>query len=311
MTEADVQNEEMYEEEDDFPPSYALGLSSGDFQFRMRMQAYMEQQLQLRQAVYAAAAHPLQPVSTPPIGLRDYYQRFAQQYPVSLHSNQYYFRPTPAQIPVAVPQNPSFVAPPSSDSGSPSLSESHSSSPKTSPVKANNGNRYYVPSQSLASSTFPYSINNSQRSRRAMANPLTEQLVSPSATTSIPVNVKSNFDESLSSQPASLSQPITPWMPVAPFTTQLPSHVQQFYLPDFNLSNDPLPAIPDDNPSSEDIASLDWTSLVDLQTMPKTLDQQTFPANKATPFEDGSAWEDYFNSDPNWFIPPAEEDASQ
>src|ERR1700692_4222869 len=54
VTEADVQSEEMYEEEDDLPASFAYGLGSSSFELRLRMQAYWEQQFALRNAMSLA-----------------------------------------------------------------------------------------------------------------------------------------------------------------------------------------------------------------------------------------------------------------
>src|SRR5579859_7680174 len=158
VTEADVQNEEMYEEEDDLPASFHYGLGSSSFELRMRMQAYWEQQLALRNAMSFAAAGGNLNAAPPPLSLRDYFQRFAQQYPLSLSSNQYLF-PQP-RMPLNLPQN-AALAPPTipMTPTSPSLSSPSSGSPSKSPVAA--------PSRRPLAVAAPYSANNSQRNRRA------------------------------------------------------------------------------------------------------------------------------------------------
>src|SRR5579862_10067489 len=90
VTEADVQNEEMYEEEDDLPTSFVYGMGPTGHEFRLRMQAYYEGQQALRNAMaYASAGGNLNALSPqPPVSLRDYYHRFAQQYPFNWASNQ-------------------------------------------------------------------------------------------------------------------------------------------------------------------------------------------------------------------------------
>src|SRR5437762_12383529 len=169
----------MYEEEDDLPTNFAYGLGSSSLELRMRMQAYWEQQFALRNAMsLAAAGGNLNSTTQPPLSLRDYYQRFAQQYPVSLTSNQYLF-PTP-QIPTNRQQSPSLAPPVVTDPTSPSMSSTYSRSPTKSPIAAASGRR-------LSVSAAPYSASNSQRNRRLSANTqATEQpIVQHKRTTSV------------------------------------------------------------------------------------------------------------------------------
>jgi hypothetical protein len=298
VTEADVQNEEMYEEEDDLSASFAYGLGSSSLELRMRMQAYWEQQFALRNAMsLAAAGGNLNATTQPPLSLRDYYQRFAQQYPLSLTSNQYLF-PT-AQIPTNVQQN---LAPPIMlDPTSPSISSTHSGSPTKSPINAASAGR------PLSVSSAPYSVSNSQRNRRLSSNTQAaehpqiqhQQAVSVNAPVKAePVEcTKPKFtDDVYAAQPFQSS--------IAPFTTQLPTHMQQYHLPDFvdQSQNIPTYSIPLDKlATTDDLFSSDWTSFLG----------QTQVSSKVTPYvDDGTNWDDYLDGDANWLLGPQPEHES-
>jgi len=291
VTEADVRNEEMYEEEDDLPPGFAYSLGSSSLELRMRMQAYWEQQFALRNAMsFAAAGGNLNAITTqPPLSLRDYYQRFAQQYPLSLTTNQYVF--PPPQIPTNVQPNTLMMSPSMVTPLSPSISSSHSTSPTKSPITS-------VLNRRLSVSAAPYSANNSHRSRRLSGNPSTaEQPNLPSeGPVSISVPLKSELVDTQTTLPSNDVFVPEPHQPsIAPFTTQLPNHVQQFHLPDFIPSQDILPAqsIPI---ASEDLTDLfavhDWTSFLD----------QPLASSKINPYDDGTNWEDYLDGDANWLM---------
>ena len=308
MTEADVQNEEMYEEEDDLPSSFAYGLGSSSFELRMRMQAYWEQQFALRNAMSLAAAggnlNNLNATSQPPLSLRDYYQRFAQQYPLSLSSNQYLFPGGP------IPQNPqinsTFVPPVVVDPTSPSMSSSHSNSPIKSPVVSGGHRR---PSSTAA----PYSAANSQRNRRLSANPPTEhhstnlQQRSTPTLLAQPKMESDNFIKSPFQNDMFTAQSYQP--SISPFTTQLPNHMQQYHLPDFvdPSANIPVQSVSLDKLSTTDAVSdmfssnQDWTSFLGQSQMP----------SKLTPYEDGTNWDDYLDGDANWLLGSSQPDQDQ
>ena len=281
----------MYEEEDDLPASLAYGLGSSSLELRMRMQAYWEQQLALRNAMsLAVAGGNLNSTTEPPLSLRDYYQRFAQQYPLSLTSNQYLF--PPPQIPTNVQPNPSLAPPVVTDPTSPSMSSSYSRSPTKSPIAAASGRR-------LSASAAPYSAINSQRNRRLTANTQTiEQPIAqqhkrtPSVTNAGPVEYnKPQFTEDYTAQSFQ--------SPFAPFTTQLPNHMQQYHLPDFvdQTPTIPVQSIPVDKLASEDTSSdlfsaQDWTAFLGQSQVP----------NKIIPYDDGTNWDDYLDVDANWLL---------
>ena len=290
VTEADVQNEEMYEEEDDLPPSFTYGLGSSSLELRMRMQAYWEQQFALRNAMsLAVAGGNLNSTAPPPLSLRDYYQRFAQQYPLSLTSNQYLF-PT-AQIPTNVQQN---LAPPTIvDPTSPSLSSTYSNSPIKSPIVAASANRR------LSVSSAPYSVSNSLRNRRLSSNTQATEQPTIQHRPTISVNTTSKPEPVNYSKPQFIEDVYTAQSfqsSIAPFTTQLPTHMQQYHLPDFiNPSqNIPTNSIPLDKLATTDDTSdmFDWTSFLNQAQIP----------SKITSFDDGTNWDDYLDGDANWLL---------
>jgi hypothetical protein len=282
----------MYEEEDDLPPGFAYGLGASSLELRMRMQAYWEQQFALRNAMSVAAAggnfNSL--AAQPPLSLRDYYQRFAQQYPSSLTTNQYVF--PPPQIPTNANNammTPSLVSP-----QSPSLS-SHSSSPTKSPISASHNRRLSVP-------PAPYSINNSQRNRRLSANPMTAEephfnLSKSPVSLSLAIPKSEPVDPPTSIPSHDIFATHEPYPSFTPFTTQLPNHIQQFHLPDFVPSQDiPAHSIPLDKIAHEDQTDLftvhDWTSFLTQPQAP----------SKITPYDDGTNWEDYLDGDAGWLV---------
>src|SRR5271170_1552619 len=284
VTEADVQNEEMYEEEDDMPAGFAYGYGSSSLDMRMRMQAYWEHQFALRNAMSLAAAGGNLNASNnqTSLSLRDYYQRFAQQYPLSLTSNQYFF--PSAQIPTN-PQPTTTLAPPVvlEPPKSPSLDSTPSTSPTKSPVIVN--------SQRTSVSTAPYSATNSQRNRRLSSNVTSEQPSQnrrPSSIANIGYTNPQLTEDVFATQ--SSYQPL-----MAPFTTQLPTHMQQYHLPDFvNPSpNIPVQSIPLDKFATDDstdiFSSNDWTSFLGQPQVP----------SKITSYEDGTNWDDYLDGDAN------------
>src|SRR5579859_2988144 len=240
VTEADVQNEEMYEEEDDLPASFHYGLGSSSFELRMRMQAYWEQQIALRNAMSFAASGGNLNAAPPPVSLRDYYQRFAQQYPLSLTSNQYLF--PSAQIPL---QQYTPVVPPQQTTvsiTSPSISSSHSNSPTAkSPVSGLN--------RRTSAPVAPYSVQNSQRNRRTSTIVQTiEQkkssvLQAPASLhqKAASPNLTSEYSKLSPQENFYTAQPYQ--SPIHPFTTQLPTHMQQYNLADF-MDPTPAPTIP-------------------------------------------------------------------
>jgi hypothetical protein len=304
VTEEDVRNEEMYEEEDDLPHGFAYGLTSSSLDFRMRMQAYWEQQFALRNAMsLAAAGNNLSNVATqPPLSLRDYYQRFARQYPLSLTTNQYVF--PPPQIPTNVQPNTTMITPPAIVAPqSPSISSSHSSSPTKSPVTTGSTRR-------LSISSAPYSASNSQRSRRLSANPATAELPNLPSKTLVSMSVPLK-NESLDTQTTIPSNDIFAMQPsIAPFTTQLPNHVQQFYLPDFvptEMGFLPSQSIQVQSIPLDKIANEDPTDLFSVNDWTSFLSQPQAPA-KTTPYEDGMNWEDYLDvGDTSWLMNPKQE----
>ena len=280
----------MYEEEEDVPTSFAYGVGSSSLELRMRMQAYWEQQLALRNAMsLAAAGGNLNSTTQPPLTLRDYYQRFAQQYPLSLTSNQYSF-PTP-HIPTNVQPNSSLAPPMVTDATSPSMTSSQSRSPTKSPITAASSRR-------LSVSAAPYSVSNSQRNRRLSANtraveqPIAQLKQTPSVINATPVEYnKPQFTEDYTAQPFQSS--------FAPFTTQLPNHMQQYHLPDFlnQTPTIPVQSIPLDKPTAEDtssdlFATQDWTSFLG----------QPQVASKIVQYDDGTNWDDYLDGDANWLL---------
>jgi len=291
VTEADVRNEEMYEEEDDLPPGFAYGLGSSSLELRMRMQAYWEQQFALRNAMsLAAAGGNLNSITTqPPLSLRDYYQRFAQQYPLSLTTNQYVF--PPPQIPTNVQRNATMMTPSLATPLSPAISSSHSSSPTKSPTTSG-------PSRRLSVAAAPYSASNSHRSRRLSGNPSTaEQPNVPSESPiSISIPLKSEpVDTQTTLSSSDIFAPEHYQPSITPFTTQLPNHVQQFHLPDFIPSQDILSA------QSIPIANEDPTDLFAVHDWSNFLDQPLAPS-KISPFDDGTNWEDFLDGDASWLI---------
>jgi len=290
----------MYEEEDDLPASFAYGLGSSSFELRMRMQAYWEQQFALRNAMSLAAAggNLNAATSQPPLSLRDYYQRFAQQYPLSLSSNQYLF--PGGQIPQN-PQQPSSFAPPPTvvDPTSPSIASSHSNSPTKSPVVSGAHRR-------LSVNAAPYSAVNSQRNRRLSANPPTPEHYSTN-------QQQQRRTPQLIAQPKLESEDYTKsplqndmftaqsyQSSISPFTTQLPNHMQQYHLPDFvdPSANIPVQSVSLDKLSASDAASdifssnQDWTNFLGHSQVP----------SKITPYEDGTNWDDYLDGDANWLL---------
>lgn len=265
------------------------------------MQAYWEQQFALRNAMsLAAAGGNLNAASNqPPLSLRDYYQRFAQQYPLSLSSNQYLFPGGP--IPQNTQQQSSLGGPPTIvDPTSPSISSSHSSSPTKSPVISGAHRRASV-------NAAPYSAANSQRNRRISANPPTTEQHSMNQqqqqrrTPTLIAQPKLESDGyaksplqndmfTAQSYPSSIS----------PFTTQLPNHMQQYHLPDFvdASANIPVQSVSLDTLSATDAVgdmfspNQDWTSFLGQSQVP----------SKITPYEDGTNWDDYLDGDANWFL---------
>ena len=280
----------MYEEEDDLPAGFAYGHGSSSLELRMRMQAYWEQQLALRNAMsLAAAGGDVNSTTQPPLSLRDYYLRFAQQYPLSLTSNQYLF-PAP-HTPTNVQQSSSLAPPVVMDPLSPSMSSSQSRSPTKSPIAA-------AASRRLSVSSSPYAVGNSQRSRRLSANtqtaeqPIAQHRQTPSVTSAGPEEYnKPQFTEDYTAQPFQSS--------FAPFTTQLPNHMQQYYLPDFvgQTPTIPVQSVPVDAPTLDDTSSdlfsaQDWTSFLG----------QSQVTNKIATYDDGTNWDDYLDGDANWLL---------
>jgi len=303
VTEADVQNEEMYEEEDDLPASFAYGLgSAANFEFRMRMQAYYEQQLALRNAMaYASAGGNLNAIPPPPpITLRDYYTRFAQQYPLTgLSSNQYLF--PPPQMPATMAPNlaqPSapMPVPGSANPSSPSISSTKSSSPAKSPV-VNHSRR-------VSSSVAPYSSANSQRHRRASSN--TNQIPSAQSQIQHPSVLKTKIEPDF--QQTNFHNDYTTQSfqtPIHPFSTQLPTHLQQYNLADFV---DPMPTIPVQSIAMEKAAPTDeiTATATDFFTTSSEwadfISQNQQAPSKITPYDDGTNWDDYLQGDANWIF---------
>ena len=263
----------MYEEEDDLPASLTYGLGSSSLELRMRMQAYCEQQFALRNAMsLAAAGANLNSTSQPPLSLRDYYQRFAQQYPLSLTSNQYLFpaaqiptnfqqqmptnvqqqMPTNVQQPMPTNVQQNLAPPTVLDPKSPSMSSSHSNSPKSPLMVAASSSRR------LSVSSAPYSVSNSQRNRRLSANTqATEQQPTIQHRRTVSVNTTPkvetvNYNNPQFTKDVYTAQPFL--SSIAPFTTQLPNHMQQYYLPDFIDQTQAIPTqtIPLDKLTAED-----------------------------------------------------------
>lgn len=298
VTEADVQNEEMYEEEDDLPASFHYGLGSSSFELRMRMQAYWEQQLALRNAMSFAAAGGNLNAAPPPLSLRDYYQRFAQQYPLSLTSNQYLFQssqlPLQQYTPVAPTQTTVNVT-------SPSMSSSHSHSPvaSKSPVSA--------PNRRTSAPAAPYSVQNSQRNRRASSIAQNiEQKKSPvqQRQTIVPEKaVTPNFSsEYIKSPPVENIYTTQPFQsPIHPFTTQLPIHMQQYNLADFmdpiTVPTIPAQSIPLDQLTTEADPADFFSNSNEWQDF---VAQSNDLPSKITPYEDSTNWDDYLDGDANW-----------
>jgi hypothetical protein len=294
VTEADVQNEEMYEEEDDLPASFVYGMGPTGLEFRLRMQAYYEGQQALRNAMaYASAGGNLNALPPqPPMTLRDYYQRFAQQYPFNWASNQYLFPPPqmPATMQPSLAQQQ--VSPiPIPNPSSPSVS-SKSSSPAKSPV-ANHTRR-------VSASIAPYSTVNSQRNRRTSAN---------AVLTSKPVPIKSEPEV----KSETFMTPQTFQSPIHPFSTQLPTHLQQYNLADFvdPMPSIPVRSIPMDNAASDDATSAAndfFTTSTDWQDF---VSQNQQVPSKITPYDDGTNWEDYLQGDANWVFSSQSEEEQQ
>jgi len=317
VTEADVQNEEMYEEEDDLPTSFVYGMGPTAADFRMRMAAYYESQQALRNAMaFASAGGNLNALPPqPPVSLRDYYQQFAQRYPFNWTSNQYLF--PPPQMPATM--QPSLVhqtspplpaIPPSANATSPP-SSSKSSSPDKSPVATTQTRR-------VSASVAPYSAANSQRHRRASAN------------TTFPSKSPSQFPQpvTIKVEPTFKSPNIDGYYthqtfesPIHPFTTQLPTHLQQYNLADLI---DPMPTIPVNSipldkvtvAGSEDDAACAvndfFTSSTDWQDFVSQSQLVATPGpTKITPFDDGTNWEDYLQGDTNWIFNSQPEQESQ
>jgi hypothetical protein len=298
VTEADVQNEEMYEEEDDLPASFHYGLGSSSFELRMRMQAYWEQQLALRNAMSFAAAGGNLNAAPPPLSLRDYYQRFAQQYPLSLTSNQYLF--PSSQIPL---QQYTPIVPPQTSVNitSPSMSSSHSNSSAAakSPVSA--------PNRRTSAPAAPYSVQNSQRNRRASSiaqnneqkKPPVQQQQAPLSQTTVAPNFSSEY---IKSPPVENLYTVQPFQsPIHPFTTQLPTHMQQYNLADFfdpmTVPTIPAQSIPLDQLSTEADPADFFSNSNEWQDF---VAQSNNLPTKTTPYEDGTNWDDYLDGDANW-----------
>ena len=297
VTEADVQNEEMYEEEDDLPASFHYGLGSSSFELRMRMQAYWEQQLALRNAMsFAAAGGNLNTQSQPPLSLRDYYQRFAQQYPLSLTSNQYLYPP---------PQIPTNMQPftPVSPVVAPSIATTKTTSPKM----TSNSNTSTSPTKSpvvghhrqASSTTAPYSASNSQRNRRASSSVQPTEPQIHQYQPSLPAQVKV---ESIEYHKSPIMENVYTTQPyqssISPFTTQLPAHMQQYNLADFV---DPIPTIPAQSIPLDKLAATDDTAdfFSNSNEWADFMAQSQIPS-KITPYDDGTNWDDYLDGDANW-----------
>lgn len=89
--------------------------------------------------------------------------------------------------------------------------------------------------------------------------------------------------------------------PIHPFTTQLPTHMQQYNLADF-MDTTPAPTIPAQHIPLEQFS----TELDTADFFSSSTDWQEFVANsnnlptKITPYEDGTNWDDYLDGDANW-----------
>jgi hypothetical protein len=287
----------MYEEEDDLPASFHYGLGSSSFELPMRMQAYWEQQLALRNAMsFAAAGGNLNTQNQPPLSLRDYYQRFAQQYPLSLTSNQHLY-PAP-QIPTNMqpftPVSPTVAhssATPKTTSPTMTSNSNNSSSPTRSPVVAHN--------RRTSATAAPYSASNSQRNRRASSTIQSTEPHIHQYQPSLPAQVKVESNElHKSSVIENVYTPQPYQTSISPFTTQLPAHMQQYNLADFV---DPIPNIPVQSIPLDKLAATDGT--VDFFSNSNEwadfMAQSQVPS-KITPYDDGTNWDDYLDGDANW-----------
>ena len=90
--------------------------------------------------------------------------------------------------------------------------------------------------------------------------------------------------------------------PIHPFTTELPTHMQQYNLADFDLDTKPPQNIPaqsipldqfaaDADPADFFSNSNEWQDFVSQSN--------TLPT-KIEPYEDGTNWDDYLDGDANW-----------
>lgn len=295
------------------PASFHYGFGPSTFELRMRMQAYHEQQLALRHAMsFAAAGGNLNTQPQPPVTLRDYYQRFAQQYPHSLNTNQYLF---PTQMPTNMLFSPVLVpsnATPKTTSPTMTANSNNSNSPSRSPVVGQN--------RRVSATAAPYSAVNSQRNRRASSTVQTSEpqihQYQPKAVTQVKVE-PNDFHKSPTMENAHTTQvkvepndynksPVLedlyttlPYQSsISPFTTQLPAHMQQYNLADFV---NPMPTIPAQSIPLDKISSTDdTTDFFSNSTEWADYMAQSQAPSKITPYDDGTNWDDYLDGDANW-----------
>lgn len=323
VTEADVENEEMYEEEDDTPPAVAYSYSTrAAAEFKLRMFAYLQQETAWKHAMaVAAGGNNLNTLDTQPasnMALREYYQRFAQQYPMSLASNQYYLPAPLAQHTTTLLHPVVNNPPPATLNVTSSPSGSNPNSPAKSPVATTSVRR-------ISATTAPYSIQHSMRSRRQSANQKPEQshLHNPKRSQSLNV-----ISPSIEPQTTFTSTPlpefnVQPFQPsTAPFTTQLPQHIQQYYLPDLIDMNSSVPFVhePFDQGSTVKLEPTDFAFISPPTTNVKVENDEFLNVapdwtaflgqptpNKLSPLnEDTTDWDDYLTQDANWVFNPTE-----
>jgi hypothetical protein len=273
-------SEQMYEEEDGFPPTSGRdGMSARDYEFHVRMQARLAEHREICQAIQRLqASHPTpspgsQQFHPPRMGVQSsqfhtQHPATHTQHPATFNSSQYY---APTRI---IPQHsnsapPNPVSDASKRTSAPPYLSCHSSSPIISPVQMGVGNQTRV-------SSMPYSVNNSLRSRRAAANPPTEQLVSP----------RSNNSH---------------------FTCDLPANVEQFCLPDSDISNitvkpthpapAPAPIVRPGGNAEEGSFESSQTVNIDWEAI---MNSQIEMANKAAKSEDVRQLNELFPGYTNW-----------
>jgi hypothetical protein len=251
-----ILNEEIYEEVDDdeFAPDWGFPMlpNSTDFQLGLRMQEAFQQNLATREALYRAAnARPLPAPAAPTTqtpGMLEFYENLNRQYPQISQSQSYPLLLTDNSLNPGI-SNPTVKL---LDSANPNFGPQKIVSPTylpesavlpptpLAPLAAPCVEQRKMPLEAVyngrvrlsRASSIPYEVQNSHRAKRNLTAPAEMQngqlLVNPYSALPITTNT---------TQPTFNTMPLMSQTSMAPFTTQLPLHMQQYYnLPEFNAN---------------------------------------------------------------------------